>query len=181
MKIYLIRHGMTERNKQKRYIGTSDEPLCPEGRMQIEIREYPQADIVYVSPLKRCIMTAQSIYPDNEINICSKLREMDFGEFEGKNYDELKDNPAYIEWIESGGNKPFPQGESRKEFSQRCVEGFEECLNDCRNRTDSKNADSVAFVVHGGTIMAIMEKYGTPKGEYYKWQIGNGELLELEV
>ena len=181
VKIYLIRHGMTQGNKQKRYIGTSDEPLCTEGIEEIKQREYPQADIVYASPLKRCIMTSQLIYPGKEIHICSKLREMDFGEFEGKNYEELKDNPAYIEWLESGGIKPFPGGESRQDFSLRCVEGFEECIRDCNNRDKFEKVNSVAFVVHGGTIMAIMEKYGTPKGEYYKWQVKNGEWLELEL
>lgn len=181
MKIYLIRHGMTEGNKQKRYIGTSDEPLCIEGSEQIKEKKYPQADIVYASPLKRCIMTAQLIYPDKDICVCDKLHEMDFGEFEGKNYEELKDNPAYIEWIESGGSKAFPGGESRQDFSLRCIEGFEECVRDCHSRLEAEEVKSAAFVVHGGTIMAIMEKYGTPKGEYYKWQVGNGEWFELEL
>ena len=59
MRITMIRHGMTLGNTQKRYIGTTDERLCPEGIQALEAGVtkgyYPAADTIYVSPLKRCI------------------------------------------------------------------------------------------------------------------------------
>jgi alpha-ribazole phosphatase len=182
MRIYLIRHGMTRGNAYRRYIGITDEPLCEEGIRQLEKRKYPKADIIFASPLKRCIMTANIIYPEtdiNEIHICENLKEMDFGLFENKSYEDLKENPEYIKWLESGGENPFPEGEGKAEFIQRCQNGFENCLEIIRQNYPTANI--AAFVVHGGTIMAIMEKYGTPKGEYYKWQIKNGEMIELEL
>lgn len=177
MKIYLIRHGMTIGNIQKRYIGMTDEPLCEEGIKKLTGRPYPKAEIIYVSPLKRCIQTAQQIYGSQKMILCDGLREMDFGLFENKNYEELKDNPDYISWLESGGAKPFPGGEGRSDFTFRCQTAFEECLQQLK----AVNAETAAFVVHGGTIMAIMEKYGTPKGEYYRWQLQNGEWIELQL
>lgn len=175
MHIYLIRHGMTNGNKEKRYIGRTDEPLCDEGIEQVKEKYYPEVDSVYASPLVRCIETAQIIYPNISYVINNDLIEMNFGLFEGKNYEELKDNPEYISWLKSGGSIAFPEGESKEEFCDRCIKGFETCIS--RHSAD----DKIAFVVHGGTIMAIMEKYGTPAGEYYKWQIKNGEMICIEV
>lgn len=180
MKIYLIRHGMTEGNKKKAYIGAGiDEPLCEEGIGQLKLKSYPKADIIFVSPMKRCIMTARQIYPEQGIIICEGLREMCFGDFEGKNYEELKDNPDYIRWLESGGEIAFPNGETKKDFVLRSQGSFRECMG--RVLQSKSDIESVAFVVHGGTVMAIMQEYGTPKGEYYKWQIAAGKFVELNI
>ena len=89
MKIYLIRHGMTAGNREKRYVGChTDEDLCEEGIAQIQSNEYPRVDRLYVSPLKRCITTAELIYPHMPMVTNVKLEEMDFGDFEYKNYHE---------------------------------------------------------------------------------------------
>ena len=186
MRIYLIRHSMTKGNKEKRYIGTTDESLCLEGIQLLEERKgmYPEVTYVYVSPMKRCVQTAEIIYPEmmkaGAYSCNEKLRECDFGLFENHNYIELSGSPEYQAWIDSGGRTAFPNGEGREQFSRRCVEGFWECLADC------KDTDRVAFVVHGGTIMSILERYavkedGTPAGSYYDYQIKNGEGYELRI
>ena len=96
MKIYLIRHGMTAGNREKRYVGChTDEDLCEEGIAQIQSNEYPRVDRLYVSPLKRCITTAELIYPHMPMVTNVKLEEMDFGDFEYKNYHELNGNAAW--------------------------------------------------------------------------------------
>lgn len=169
---------MTEGNKRRAYIGArTDEQLCAEGIALLKARSYPKADILFSSPMKRCIMTAEYIYPGLQPIVCAGLREMDFGAFEGKTYEELKDNPAYMGWLKSGGEDACPGGESKKTFSLRSKNAFRECVELARQRKGDGAA--AAFTVHGGTIMAIMEEYGTPKGEYYRWQIKNGEMLEL--
>lgn len=84
------------------------------GMAQLQTKHYPKADIVFASPMKRCIMTAEAIYPNQEMILCEGFKEMDFGDFEGKSYEELKDNPDYINWIESGGEIAFPNGERKK-------------------------------------------------------------------
>lgn len=178
MKIYLIRHSMTPGNLKKRYIGRTDESLCTEG---IELLErnckenlYPKADRIFVSPMKRCRQTAEIIYPNQEVVVIEKLAECDFGKFENKNYEELNGSPEYQAWIDSNGMLPFPEGESKESFKERSLSGFLEALRICK-----KQDTAVAFVVHGGTIMSIMEQYAFPKGDYYDYQIGNGEGYEL--
>ena len=99
MEIVLIRHGATAGNIEKRYIGTTDEPLCDTGMVQIQeyMRAgcYPQVQALYVSPLKRCRQTAEFIYHDTKQIIVQDFRECDFGKFEGKNYKELTGDEYY--------------------------------------------------------------------------------------
>lgn len=180
MRLYLIRHGITEGNKNKAYIGAgTDEPLCEEGMTQLLAKSYPEADLIFVSPMRRCIMTAERIYPNREIILCEGLKEMDFGDFEGNTYEELKDNPIYVNWLESGGETSFPSGETKQAFVRRVQDAFYTCMR--RVCQCGKDVETVAFVVHGGTIMAIMQKYAEPKGKYYEWQIANGEFIELNI
>ena len=84
--ITLIRHGKTSGNREKRYVGITDEALSSEGELEIKTRAYPKADIVFSSPMMRCLETAKIIYPDQEPIVIPELRETDFGRFEGKNY-----------------------------------------------------------------------------------------------
>ena len=81
MKIILIRHGMTEGNYKRRYIGVTDEDLRDTKCLGVE---YPDCKRIVSSPMKRCVQTARFIYPDKPIGICEKLRECDFGDFENK-------------------------------------------------------------------------------------------------
>ena len=53
--------------------------------------------------MKRCVETAKIINRQSEIVIIDNLKEIDFGDFEYKNYDELRDNPEYIKFIENNG------------------------------------------------------------------------------
>lgn len=175
MKIYLIRHSMTEGNRLKRYIGTTDEDLCEEGIALLRGRKYPNVQEIYVSPMKRCCQTADMIYPGKAYTVVEELAECDFGLFENKNYQELADCVQYQEWIDSNGTLPFPEGESREAFIERSLRGFEKVVKQCRE----SGIHTAALVVHGGTIMSIMERYAYPLGDYYDYQVGNGEGYEL--
>ncbi|MCD8231303.1 MAG: histidine phosphatase family protein [Clostridiales bacterium] len=201
MEILLVRHGMTADNREGRYIGRTDEPLLPEFCEILRRSKYRSfyPEIVYSSPLLRCRQTAEILFFDGaaeektelakpnlresdeksfgRLVISENLREMDFGDFENKNYEELKDEPIYQEWINAGGQFAFPGGEEPDAFRRRCREAFEDCLADA----GEKGAERIAFAVHGGTIMSIMEEYGTPKGDFYRWQVKNGEGIFLTL
>lgn len=168
MRIIFIRHGMTAGNAEKRYIGRTDEPLSEKGAENIARKKYPPGDIVVTSPMRRCIETARIIYPGCEPLICDELRECDFGDFEGKNYSELNGNAAYQQWIDSGGEGCFPNGEAPADFRKRCTEGF------LRTVRDFGEKDVIAYVVHGGTIMSVLSELAEPKGSYYDFHRENG-------
>ena len=175
MELILIRHLKTPGNEKRQYIGSTDEELSEQEvlnfKQKYKIDSYPQVEQVIVSPMKRCIQTAELIYPKNQITQEELLKECDFGIFEGKTYEDLKDRAEYQAWLNSGGTIAFPEGEEQKEFRSRCVRGMLRQVD----RLCKENVESAAFVVHGGTIMAVMEAFSEEKKSYYDWQIGNGE------
>ena len=166
-KIIFIRHGKTEGNLRKAYIGRTDESLCAEGIAELESRHYPDADIVISSPMKRCIETAELIFPNVPLKIYDDLRECDFGNFEGKSYEQLNGNADYQAWIDSGGKIPFPNGEAHGDFTERCCRAFLQAVSENEGKT-------IAFTVHGGTVMSVLERFAEPKKGYYDYMIKNG-------
>lgn len=169
--IFLIRHSITEGNLKNRYIGTTDEVLCPQGRaLLLEIKQQRDKDDiehVYVSPLKRCLETADILYPNVQKTTVKGLRECDFGIFENKNYQELDGSLEYQKWIDSNGTLPFPGGEDPKVFRERSVEAFLQTVEKMKEKR-------AAFVVHGGTIMSIMEALIQPRKNFYEYHVKNG-------
>ena len=175
MKWILIRHGQTQGNLVHRYIGCrTDEPLCPEGIAALQGKSYPPAAKVYVSPLMRCLETASLLYPGVPTEIVEDFRECDFGDWDNKNYAELNGSADYQAWIDAGGENAFPGGDCRAEFAARCVRAFDELLT--RNLQED-----CAIIAHGGTIMAIMERYAHPCGAYYDFQVSNGCGFVLNI
>lgn len=178
MIVIFIRHGKTKGNLEHRYVGTTEESLCKEGvQALLEYKEkglYPMADSIYISPQLRCMESARIIYPDRQYIVCKDLRECNFGEFEFKNYIELNGNESYQKWIDSNGTMDFPGGEGVEEFQRRCQKEFHEIIS-------SSKEETIALVVHGGTIMSILHKYALPHRDYFDWQIGNGEGFITKV
>ena len=190
MKVYMIRHGATKGNKEHRYVGVTDELLLQESKQLLEKKQLPSVARVYASPRKRCLETAAILYPGCQPIIKESLAECDFGEFEYWNYEELNGNPYYQKFIDSMGRSGFPKGEDRDSFQKRVVKGFSGIMEEEKH---TQNED-IAFVVHGGTIMAVLDFYcGTygrqaaeycqdnngkdmrDSAEFYKWQVENGE------
>ncbi|NDL68350.1 histidine phosphatase family protein [Anaerotalea alkaliphila] len=178
-KIHLIRHAKTKGNLAKRYIGRTDESLSAEGIALLKERadQYPRVALVFTSPLKRCVETADILYGDAPRVQMEDLRECDFGIFENKTYEELKDRSDYQNWIDSGGKGEIPQGESGRQFRTRCTAAFDEILE----HIHTHEVDCAAVVVHGGTIMAILEAYAPERKDFYDWQIENGGMLTITI
>ena len=110
-----------------------------------------------------------------QIQVLDDLRECDFGAFENKNYQELSGNADYQAWIDSNGTLPFPGGESNEAFRQRCCQAFLYITEELQKQEEKTGQTlRAAVVVHGGTIMAILEHFGTPKKNYFDYQVKNG-------
>ena len=186
MEIYLIRHGKTKGNLEGRYIGSTDEPLSGEGRRELSEKLWkdgfesaglhrPQA--VCVSGLMRTKETAELLFPGCPLLVREGLNECDFGEFENHTYEELKEHPAYEKWIESGGVLAPPGGEAKADFAARTIRAFEKIISKLLSEGEKAPAGrerAAAFVVHGGSIMALLEHYGLPRQGFYHWQAKNG-------
>ena len=164
---------MTAGNLWKKYIGSTDEPLCPEGIAFLQGLSYPVTDRVYVTQRLRTRQTAELLFPGAEQVIVPGLEEMNFGIFEGKSYEELKETPEYQVWLNTNGEGSIPQGECKKDFCDRCENAFKTLMK-------QETAQRVVFVVHGGTIMALLWRLGLPRRDYYHWQVKNGQGFALD-
>lgn len=177
-----IRHGETQANRQRRYLGKTDEALSVSGiETLLSYREknyYPAVEYLFTSPMKRCLETAKILYPELSPVVIPEWEEMDFGRFEYKNYEDLKDDAAYQTWIESGGVLDFPEGEGRQNFIQRCEKGFIRMCGELQRLirhdfgSNAKDMVRAGIIAHGGTIMALLSSHGGT--DYFDYQAANG-------
>ena len=182
-KIHLICNGLSEGGTDGRYIGRMDVDLSEEGRKELQSMladksySYPKAEAVISSPLKRCIETAKLIYPESNPIIIDDLAEYDFGEFDGKTAEELKDSEEFKEWLKGGGEAFAPHGESNNEFLKRVYLGFVKIVEGI----DRSGFRSVAIVTHGGVIMTIMQYFALPECPMHEWIMpaGHGYTLNF--
>ena len=186
MKLFMIRHGATAGNLEKRYVGRTDEGLTEQAvyflqEEALKLREISgNVAAIITSPMKRCLETAEILFPEKLYEHVPRIQkaglsECDFGTFEYKNYLELSGDAEYQHFIDTLGREGFPGGESTEAFKARTVEAFQEVWKEISSQTEQGADRTLVFVVHGGTIMAVMEAFSEEKKSYYDWQIGNGE------
>ena len=176
----LIRHGLTEGNVRRWYYGALDLPLCETGTAALREAAagglYPSLgnERILTSGLLRTEQTLRLIYGDVQHEVWPELREVSFGIFEGKSYDELKGRTDYEAWLAGDWfrNVP-PDGESFAQAQTRMLSALE--------RMRTQNADILA-VVHGGTVISIMQAlFPEEEKSGYDWQPhpGGGYRIDL--
>jgi len=169
MQIHLIRHGKTKATEQKLYCGVTDIPLSDNGVAELlDLKEqgiYPKCTNHYfTSGLIRAEQTLDLLYGSVSREALPQLMEFNFGDFEMKSYDMLKDEPDYQAWITDDEGQTFcPKGENKKIFTNRVLEGYELL------KAHSQHSTACA-VVHGGVIVCIMEHLFPNSRNFYEWQ-----------
>ena len=154
--IHLIRHGITEANQKKMFYGHSDVPLAGEGIDEIValkgegVYPNPNGAEYFTSGLIRAEQTLSLIYGDVPHTRLDDFKEINFGDYEFKTHEELKNDPAYTSWVndESGLSAPHG-GESFAQFAKRVNAGFRRILD--------SGAEQLIVVCHGGVICVIMD------------------------
>jgi alpha-ribazole phosphatase len=170
MEVILVRHGRTAGNLARLYNGRTDEPLCEEGVVHANASGAdPGVLKLYVSPLKRARETARIKFPNAAQIIRGGLREMDFGDFEGRSGDEMQDDPAYKKWVESFCTLRCPNGDKIDEYAEGVCAAFDEIVRECIEQGDTR----LVIVAHGGTLMSILSRYARPERQYYEWYVDN--------
>lgn len=168
MDMILIRHGLTMLNEQLRYGGSTDVGLSERGIYETQryaqyYKEMP-FDSVYVSPLKRTVQTAEMI--TNTYHKDERLREMDFGIFEGMTYQEISSRfpKESGQWQQDFVHYRIPHGESLADVFERTKSFINDiCLK--------KDKDKVLIVTHAGIIRcALSMAFGNPEF-FYKFHI----------
>lgn len=157
-KIYLVRHGKIDCGKKKRYIGTTDLPLCPEGLDQARKLKgfFEDIDIekAYASPLERCKQTSEIILEDKklECTVVEDLKEIHMGTWEGKSFDYMKerfpeqfaDRGCHIDTFVP------PMGESFEMLQKRVMPVVETIIK--------STSGNILIVAHAGVNRVILSK-----------------------
>lgn len=179
-KIHLIRHGFTEGNEQGLYIGKTDLPLSGYGLRDLLDKKqaalYPRADAFFTSPLLRCRQTLEVLYPGCQPTVLDGLSECDFGVWDGRSAEELRDDEEFGRWL-SGELQTIPGGEDTTVFQHRVSSAFESLVETAMKQgyTDT------VVCTHGGVIMMIMAAYALPRADMSAWGAENGCGFTLRV
>jgi len=162
--IYLIRHGETEANIKHIYCGSTDLDLTEQGIAALKELDYKiQPQKICTSGMKRTEQTLAVLFGSVDHKVHSGFREVDFGDFEMRSYEQLKDLPEYQAWITGDNMKNVPpNGESGEEMTLRVMAAFREiCGSD----------EDTLVVTHGGVIAAILSELFPEEGKNrYQWQ-----------
>lgn len=176
MDIYLLRHGETAYNAEKRYLSRSDVSLSDKGLAELIPAGF-SPETVYVSPLRRTWDTAGALFPAARPTVIDDFREMDFGIFEGKNYQEMADLPEYQAWVDGNCLGKIPGGERKSDFCRRTCKAFARLVDQALDAGE----DRLVIVAHGGTQMAVMERFALPARDYFSWNGPNGGGFVLDA
>ncbi|MTH53050.1 hypothetical protein GKZ89_06465 [Bacillus mangrovi] len=167
--VALLRHGLTEKNSRRAYIGWTDDPLSEEGRKALSGIEHFSPELVITSGMKRTDQTADLLFPGAARHSISSFKEIHFGEWEGRTFDELKAEPAYREWVDNMDQHAPPGGESLSVFKERVMAGWAEARKEIGARKTS------AVIAHGGTIRHLMTQLTEDRRGFWDWPCLPGE------
>lgn len=155
-KLFLVRHGETVWNSERRYIGRTDLPLSEEGLRQASnlAKRFSagKVEAIFTSPLKRSVQTAEIVGKEIGLKavVVPELIEIDFGDWEGLTYEEIKQKFGDLidRWLFSPSRVEIPSGE-RWEMVTKRVENF---LVKMAKRPEKTGL----AITHGGIIKIII-------------------------
>jgi len=182
-RLLLARHGLTEFNEDRRFMGYSDIELSAAGRRQAEkLRDYladEKINAVYSSDLKRTTEMAEIILAGREldINTCPELRECDYGTCEGLTFGEINSRyPKVAEMcIDFTLDLAFPDGECFTDFFERTSRFIERLKEHGRSET-------VLISSHNGPIKILLCRLlGIADDHWWQLRVSNASLSVMET
>lgn len=141
--LHLIRHAPTPGNLEKKYIGWTDEAVLPfEAQADLHYKK------VWGSDLLRCRQTASVLFPNADYRADPDLRECNFGAWEMKTYEELKNEPHYRNWINDPYSVTPPGGESFCQLAKRIERALRKL----------PDGNEFTIIMHGGPIRYLLSR-----------------------
>ncbi len=182
-RLLLVRHGITEFNSARRFMGYSDIELSAAGYRQVEqLRDRlmnDKIDAVYSSDLRRALVTAEIISSGHKVDIviCPELREVNYGNVEGLTFEEI--SRLYPEVAESLTNfslrLKFPGGEGFEGFIERAGK----FLDKLKRHTSSQ---TMLIVSHSGPLRVLVCRLlGIDVGHWWQIRLDNASLSIVET
>lgn len=185
MRWIFVRHGQTEQNRQRMYLGHSDVPLNEQGMAEAKSlverlkKMAVQPAAIYMSDLLRCVQTAKPLCDEWDLaaSAVPALRELSFGDWELLTYDQLMqtDRERATGWYDDPFSYSPPNGESLLQLGQR----VDEWLHRVKAARNGGEQETLIFVTHGGVIRWFQAAWMESDPSRY-WQVegtGHGEVL----
>lgn len=181
--IWLVRHGQTQLNRERRYQSGSDSPLTPYGRLQVEalasrLRRLPFSAAV-VSPSDRARLAAAAILAGRGVAAVEDARwaETSHGRWEGLTYAEVVDRfgDEAAARFRDALNGRAPGGESLAEVHARVAAGWDALLRE-------HPGGRVLVVTHATPIQLVLcAASGLPPTQHWRWRVDLGGLTAIDV
>ncbi|MBP8984673.1 MAG: histidine phosphatase family protein [Syntrophobacterales bacterium] len=180
-RVLLLRHGDVGEENRGRYIGSSDVPLSAAGVRRVEgmVDLFPRGDslLCLCSPLRRCRETADVVSRVTGLDFAvdPDLREVDFGDWEGKTFAEISESlPAEVEMWSAFDGFAFPGGESVAHFLSR--------VRRAAGRMAKAREDTVLACTHGGVIRSLICHFlGIPPRNHLLFVVEPASLTTVEL
>ncbi len=180
--LLLARHGETGPDYKGRFVGSSDVPLAGDGPEQVErlaglVATY-RPEICLCSPLLRARQTAAPVAAAAglPVTIDEELREVDFGRWEAKTFDEIRaiDPELVRQWAAWREDFSFPDGET--------LRGFKERVRKTTLRLTRLEAETVLVISHGGVIRTMLCQFlGLSLRNYLTFDVQPATLSALTL
>jgi broad specificity phosphatase PhoE len=186
-RIWLVRHGQTEANVERRFCGQGESALTREGREQARwlassLSPRPLCAL-YSSDLRRASETAGLIAATEPrqlpIRTMAAWREIDFGAWEGLTYAEIAARfPENLGFFSDSLHCCPPGGETLEQLNQRVLEGLTHILKEC----ESADAGEIVIVSHGGPLRLLLcNILGMPLERQWQFALEPGSLSALDL
>ena len=172
-RLLLVRHCEPEEDARGRCYGSLDVGLSDDGRRRaLELAAHLSADEVWTSPRLRARETAAALTSDPFVD--DDLRELDFGELEGRTFDEIaaSEPELYRAWMETPTRVRFSGGESYADLKARAVPSLERIWDE---------HPSAIVVTHGGVIRAGLAAWlGIPDEAIFRIDLQYGGVTIID-
>jgi len=184
-RLFLVRHGATVWHAENRYAGSSDVALDPNGYAQAERlaawASETKLAAIWCSPLTRARETAAPAARATGLvpNVDERLREIDFGQIEGKTMAEAQQLfPEEIRRFKADpATYPMPGGEDPHEAAHRAVSTLRDIA--------VVHPNGRVLVIAHNTLMrlALCSVMGIPLARYRTVfpAVRNGALTEIRL
>lgn len=182
MQLVLVRHAEPTEDVHGRCYGRLDVPLSGRGRAQgrrlaAALSGEPVTAIVS-SPRLRARKTAQAIAEPHglAVAVVEELRELDFGELEGRTYEEIAaSRPELFErWMRAPTSVRFPGGESYEDLHARAIDAISLLRA-------SYHSLLVVAVTHAGVVRAVLaDALGMPADRVFRLAVDTASITRVE-
>lgn len=180
MKLYIIRHGQTDWNVQRRIQGRQDIPLNEAGRRQAAklagAMAFRPVTAVYSSPQLRAMETARAIAGSQGVEVIPvpELKEIGYGAWEGRTSEDIltTEKELYEAWWKHPATVAPPCGETLNQVDARCKEAWEKIKSGMRGDT--------AVVAHGGTLAHFIVRLLEGQPEAEEIVVGNASITTID-